>query len=85
MSFHENRARKAKYAFEIQMSKDILSEGLLFNAVHEILKDTPESPETWFTTYGNSMGTVYMIIYVNDEDIYNRIKAAMATFKQETA
>lgn len=80
MSFYESKPRKAKYAFEIKMSPDILSEGLLFTAVHNVIRDVPQSPETYFTDYRNGMGTYSLHIYINDDALYNQIKVAIAPF-----
>lgn len=80
MSFQEAKPRKAKYSFEIRMSPDILSEGLLFAAINEILQTVPESPETFWKEYRNGMGTYSLTIYINDEAIYNQLKTAITPY-----
>lgn len=80
MSFYETKPRKAKYAFEVRMSEDILSQGLLFAAVHDVLKCHPQSPETWFRDYRNGAGTYSLHLYINDEEIYKQVKVALVPF-----
>jgi hypothetical protein len=80
MSFYETKPRKAKYAFEVRMSEDILSEGLLFAALDVVLKSHPQSKETWFQDYRNGAGTYSLHIYINDDLIYQQAKAALAPF-----
>jgi len=80
MSFYETKPRKAKYAFEVRMSEDILSEGLLFAAVHDVLRRYPQSPETWFQDYRNGAGTYSLHIYINDVEIYKHVKVALVPF-----
>ena len=80
MSFYENKPRKAKYAFQVSMSRDILSEGLLLYAIHEVLKDIPESPEVYFVDYRINAGTHVMLIYINDDALYQQVKTAIAPY-----
>lgn len=80
MSFYETKPRKAKFAFEIRMSEDILSEGLLFAAINTMLIAHPESPDTWWKEYRNGAGTYSLHIYINDVAIYNEVKGAIAPF-----
>jgi hypothetical protein len=80
VSFYETKPRKAKYAFEIRMSDDILNEGALFSAVHGVIYDLPESKETWWKEYRNGAGTYSLHLYINDDAIYDRIKVAIAPY-----
>lgn len=73
----ESKPKLAKYAFEIEMSPNILKEGLLFGAFHAVLQEYPcgeNEGDAWFQRYRNRMSTFTLTIYIDDEELYQRLK-----------
>lgn len=71
----ETKPRKAKYAFEITMSKNMLDYGAKLLMMQSVLFGVPESDTTWWQNYTNSAGTYCLTIYINDEELYQQLKA----------
>ena len=71
----ETKPKLAKYAFEIGLGRDILSYGETFAKIHELVKDIPfKEKGPYWQVIRNSMGTMTVTLYINDEGLYQKIR-----------
>lgn len=72
--FRETKPRKAKYGFKLDMH----DYEAIFLQAPDLLKacfgNTSAGLE-WWQEMPNSMGSVSLLIYINDEALYNKFKA----------
>lgn len=87
MLYEMKRLRKAKYGFSLSLSgvaRTILQQCAVIDKLREeVLDKYPESEETWWFVTPNSMGTVSINIYINDEQIYEKAKAFVNNLKEK--
>ena len=76
------KPRKAKYGFTLEMGGGDPFEMLkrsekMHTLANNILKPIPQGSDTWWFETPNRMGRISINIYINDETIYSKIKAAL--------
>lgn len=74
----EIKPRKAKHAFEIKMSPDMLDYAQRFADMAAALKGVKHGESTCWIEYKNGAGTYTLTVYVNDDGLAARIRGAMA-------
>lgn len=78
----ETKPRKAKYGFQVGFNSEAMREIAILYSVLQSYTGNPCSPDKsvirnfWVET-PNSMGKSDVLLYINDEDIYKAVKAAI--------
>ena len=74
MTIGENKPRKAKYGFTMALNQDTLKDAAI---LYSVLANIPQADDNWWIETPNNMGTSQLKLYINDEDVYTKVKAAV--------
>lgn len=73
MKFQETKPRKAKHGFKVSVDNSTIM--LLGKAIESVFAGVPEGSDRWWWEFTNKFGRAEVLVYINDEELYQNFKA----------